>query len=260
VAHRRADREPSGALRLTFAGRYLAWLVGLVALSAAPPHALAGVEGFGGWEGDTHAQGYGYAAGSMLLRTSDAFSVPVRATGSYLYYSFRDLPGEVRVRAPGVGITAGPRASGGWGTATLLLGGELRWERRSVAGNPFGASVARAGFLAQAEAELVWGKRMRPSILVSYAGSAEYVYSRVALRRQLSNLTWQGPTVWFAGVEAIAQGNSDTNALQGGGLVEINLVRAKLSISVRAGYKESDRSDPDPRRGGYAAGGLYHRF
>jgi hypothetical protein len=257
MAHRRAGGEPLAPM--TRCGTVLLTVV-LVGLTLSAPRCEAAVEGFGGWEGDGYAQGYGYAAGTLFLPASGEVSIPVRATGSYLYYSFQGDPGEVKVRAPGAGLTAGPRASGSWGAVTALVGGEIRWERRAVAGAPFGDTVARGGFLAQADADLAWGARMHPSALVSYSGSARYLYGRVALRRQLSNLTWQGPTTWFAGLEAIAQGNADTSALQGGGLVECNLVRSKLSLSVRGGYKESDRNDPSPRRGAYVAGGFYRRF
>jgi hypothetical protein len=85
-------------------------------------------------------------------------------------------------------------------------------------------------------------------------------YGRAGLRCQISNLEWRGPTAWSIGVDGVGQGNADTDAIQGGGSLECALVRSRVSLNVRGGYKESASSDGGRRQGGYVGGGIYKRF
>ncbi|MGE5175812.1 MAG: cellulose biosynthesis protein BcsS [Hyphomicrobiales bacterium] len=245
---------PARSLALVLALALASLLVGRVAL-ASPVEAIAG------WEGESFREAYAFGSVGVVAGSGGVLSAPIRATGSYLTYRYDDVAGETRVRAPGVALTAGPRASGRHGSVTLVGGAELRWERRAraVAGT-WGPVVARAGGVVEGTADLRLGRRFIPFLLATYSGSARYLFGRAALRFQCSNLDWSGPTTWNAGIEVTAQGNSDTNALQLGGQVECALPRARLTLSVHGGLKSTDAGGAARRRSGYVGAGLYRRF
>jgi hypothetical protein len=219
------------------------------------------VEGIAGWEGDAFHQGYGFVTAGLLPSAGRGWVLPVRVTASYLYYDYRTNGVRVAVRSPGVSTALGVRLARSWGTVTLLSGGEVRWERRErgMAPGP-AAAVARGGLILQGEADLEVSRRIRQALLLTYSGSSRYLYGRAAMQWQCTNLDWRGPTSWFLGIEGVGQGNHDTDAVQAGGVIECTLVRARLSLSIHGGYKDSAASDSDRRRGGYFGAGLYRRF
>jgi hypothetical protein len=198
--------------------------------------------------------------GSSVWR-SERISLPIRITGNYLYYNYAEGGETIDVRGPGCAAMTGIRTTQAWGSAAALAGGEIRWERRDRS-SASGASsvVARGSVVAQIEGDFAWGRRLHPFLLVNYSGSARYTYGRVGLRWQVSNLEWRDPLTWSLGLEGVGQGNSDTDALQVGGAVECVLVRSRISLSVRGGYKDSASSDGGRRGGGYVGMGVYRRF
>lgn len=267
MAYHRAGSEPGAAvtaLRCAPApwgrGLLVAGLLGgaLVVASAADAGPW---EGIAGWEGDGYDQGYGYATAGLLLGDGGHVVVPVRLSASYLYYNYRTQTAEISVWAPGAAGSAGLRLVRGWGSLTLLGGGELRWERRqrNSAPGPW-TPVARGGAVVQSEADLKLGARLRPFLLFNYAGSSRYLYGRASLRWQCNNLDWSGPTAWFLALEGVGQGNRDTDAAQAGAAVECSLTRARLSLSLHGGWKSSASSDSSRRTGGYIGAGIYRRF
>jgi hypothetical protein len=120
--------------------------------------------------------------------------------------------------------------------------------------------VARGGLIAQGEADLTLGRRLRPFLLVSYSGSSRYLYGRAVVRWQCSNLDWSGPATWFVGIESVGQGNPDTDAVQAGTAVECTIVPARLTLGLHAGYKNAALSDNERREGAYAGIAVYRRF
>jgi hypothetical protein len=232
----------------------------LMALWAATARAAEGpIEALGGWEGDSFHQGYGYAGVGWLIPAGPRRVIPVRLSGSYLYYNFRDAGSTTMVESPGVSLLTGIRIAGARGSFTVMGGGEVRRERREKQSAPAITEVSSSG-IAQADGDLALGPRWRGFMLVNYSGAAQYVYGRGALRFQFTNLGWQGPTSLFAGIEAVRQGNDETNAAQGGGFFEWNLVRARVSASLHGGYKETWSAGERHRHGSYVGASLYHRF
>lgn len=219
------------------------------------------VEGIAGWEGDGFDQGYGFVVAGLLCRAGGTTSIPLCVSGNYLYYNYGEAGEVIRVSGPGSAGVIGVRSARPWGTVAALAGGEIRWEKRERdIPSGAGASVARGGVVAQAEAEFVWGRRLRPFLLANYSGSAHYIYGRAGLRCQVSNIDWRGPLTWSLGIEGVGQGNADTDAMQGGAIVECALVHSRISLSTRAGYKDSASSEGGRRHGGYVGVGLYRRF
>ncbi len=243
----------------------------VVALAATAVAAVAGlaasrcqaspVEGIAGWEGDGFDQGYGFASAGVSFLDGRTISIPLRVNGSYLYYNYDEAGDVVRVSGPGSAGLIGIRCTRSWGTVAALTGGEIRWERRErEMPGATQARVARGGVVAQVEAEIVCSRRLRPFLLANYSGSARYAYGRAGLRWQMTNIDWRGPLTWSLGIEGVGQGNADTDAVQVGATLECALVRSRVSLSARGGYKDGASPDGGRRHGEYVGVGLYRRF
>jgi len=238
----------------------------LISLAAAswPAEILAGatgVEGIAGWEGDSHGQGYGFAGIGWLVPAGPRLVVPLRAFGSYLYYDFESSGAVTKVRSPGLTMMAGIRFPGTRGNLTLLGGGEARREHRTIdTGTGTAEDQTTSGIVLQADGDRAFNPRWRGYLFINYGGASRYLYSRTAMRRQVTNLDWKRPTGFFLGLELIGQGNDETRAAQGGGFAEWNLVRQSVSLALHGGYKESWSPGENDRRGGYLGLALYRRF
>jgi cellulose biosynthesis protein BcsS len=238
----------------------------LIALAVAvcPRRALAGttaVEAIAGWEGDSYDQGYGFAGAGWLIPAGQKVFVPLRVFASYLYYDFESSGTITRVSSPGLSLMAGARFPGTNGNLTLLGGGESRREHRTTGSGP-GTEETQTptGIVLQADGDHVVGRCWRASLLANYGGASRYLYGRTAMRRQMTNLDWKGPTSFFLGFEAIGQGNDESEAVQGGGFAEWNLTRRHLSLAFHAGYKDRWSPGESHHRGGYLGLGFYERF
>jgi hypothetical protein len=219
------------------------------------------LEGIGGWEGDGFEQGYGFAMIGGSISASPTLSVPLRVNASYLYYNYADQGAVTRVSGPGGAALFGLRSTRPWGTLAMMTGGEIRWEKRDRdASSIASAAIARGGAVAQVDGDFAWSKRLRPFLLVSYSSSARYTYGRAGLRWQASNLDWSGPITWSFGFEGVGQGNADTDAVQGGAILECAIVHSRMTLSLRGGYKDSASPDGGRRQGGYVGAGFYRRF
>jgi hypothetical protein len=243
----------------------------LIALVAAglPVRAHAGttavgapaVEEIAGWEGDSHGQGYGFAGFGWLVPAGARLVVPLRAFGSYLYYNFESSGTITKVRSPGLTLLAGIRFPGAGGSFTLLAGGEARREyRTSDAGAGTAETKTTSGIVLQADGDRAFGRRWRGYVFANYGGATRYLYGRTAMRYQVTNLDWKGPASFFLGLEAVGQGNDESEAAQGGGFAEWNLVPRRLSLALHGGYKENWSPGESHHRGGYLGLTLYHRF
>lgn len=221
---------------------------------AAPLEAVAG------WEGDGFEQSYGFVSVGTSIHEGTRTGVPFRVSGSFLRYNYREREETIDVQGPGCSAMTGIRRAGPGGQFAVLAGGEIRWEQRDrTTGSTPLATVARGSVVGQFEADFTWGRRLRPFVLVTYSGSARYAYGRTGFRWQATNLDWKGPRTWSLGLEGTGQGNSDTDAIQGGALVECALVRSRLSLSLHGGYKDNAFAN-GRRRGGYLGLGAYRRF
>jgi len=218
-------------------------------------------EGLVGWEADGFQQGYAYLAAGALVPAAPHLALPVRLQGSYLYYNFIEAADTTDVRSPGATGMAGVRFHSDRGSLTLLGGGEVRWERR-VADTLGSVSVRRTvhGAVLQGEGDLGLTDRWHALGLANYGGATQYVFARGSLRYQCTNLDWKGPTTWFVGLEATRQGNDESDAWGAGTFLECALVRSRLSLSARGGYKEVWSPDSAHRKSVSFGAGLYRRF
>jgi cellulose biosynthesis protein BcsS len=220
-----------------------------------------GVEALGGWEGDSRSQGYGFAGGGVLFPAGETTVVPLRVFGSYLYYNFVSAGTTTQVTSPGISIQSGIRFVGKSGTLTLLGGGEVRREHRdSDAPGAEPEEKSTTGIVLQLDGDQAFGRRWRGYLLANYGGASQYLFGRVAARCQLTNVDWKKPVSFFAGLEAVRQGNDESDAGQAGAFVEWNFTPKKLSLILRGGTKESWSPGEEHIRGGYYGIGMYHRF
>lgn len=237
-------------------------LLGLLVGVTAFDQARAAVwEGIGGWDGDTHQQGYGFITIGPLVPVGHGLAVPIRVSASFLYYQFDSSGTSISVSSPGVSLLSGLRVGGHRATSDLLVGVELRRDHRTlnVAGSE-ATDETNAGVELMADADLDLATRWTSYLLLDYAGAARYWYGLGELRFQLTNLEWSRPNVWLVGAEAVREGNDESDALGAGGFLERAWVHSSLSIGLHAGYKDSG-SPGEPRlTGGYLGVGVYQRF
>jgi hypothetical protein len=250
--------------RVTPALRAVACMLIVVAggwRSAGADSRTTSVEGIAGWEGDSYDQGYGFAGFGWLVPAGASIVVPVRAFGSYLTYNFESSGTITKVRSPGLTVMAGVRFPGTGGNLTLLAGGEVRQEHRTDdTGAVSSEDQTTTGIVLQADGDLAFSRRWRGSLFANYGGASRYLYGRTAARYQVTNLDWKGSTTFFMGLEAVGQGNDESEAAQGGGFAEWNFVKHRVSLTLHGGYKESWSPGESHRRGGYIGLGFYHRF
>lgn len=246
-----AGRSPTGPYPQT-----RLWFLAIVlSLTTAPGAAVAsGFQQFAGWEGDSRGEGYGFAAAALPLPLSRHLSIPLSASGSFLYYDYDSSAAHVIVRSPGTSLMTGLRLAGSRGSASVQGGGEIRWDRRLVDG-PGGWVAMRqvVGPVVQTYDDLGLGRRWYASGFGVYVGAAKYLIGRVAIRDQITNLDWKRGTSFFLGAEGGRQGNEHSDALQGGGFAEWNLVARRMSLALHAGYKESWSPGYAHQRGSYFA-------
>ena len=237
-------------------------MIALLALSTVGGRAAAAQwEGVGGWEGDSHHQGYGFLALSALLPSARGLIVPVRVSVSYLYYQYDSSGTQVSVNSPGVSLLSGARLHRRGATGDVLAGVEVRRDQRTsnAAGAPT-SEMTRPGVEVMADADLDLANRWNSYLLLDYAGADRYWYGSGDLKYQLTNLEWSQPTVWFVGASAVREGNDESDAVEIGGFMEQAIVRSTLSVGLSAGYQNSGSPGEARRTGGYLGVSLYRRF
>ena len=235
------------------------WLIAL--LSTGGPARSATWESVGGWEGDSHQQGFGFVALGPLLPQTKMLAVPIRVSASYLYYAYDSSGTRVSVQSPGISLLSGLRLRGHKATGDRLAGVEVRRNHRSTnfPGSP-ASDETRPGAEAMADADIDVANRWNSYLLLDYAGADRYWYGSGDLKYQLTNLEWSGPTVYFVGANLVREGNDESDAIELGGFVEQALVRSNLSIGLNAGYQNSGSPGEPRRNGGFLGVSFYQRF
>lgn len=227
-----------------------------------PSAARAGtLESVAGWEGDNHGQGYGFLGLGALFPLSHGLTVPISLSASYLYYNYDSTGTTVSVRAPGASLMTGVRFYAPRVSATVMAGGEMRWEHHSTDA-PGSPTLQRTthGAVFQFYTEQALARRWQASEFGVYTSAARYIVSRAAVRYQITNLDWKGRTSFFLGVEGVRQGNELSDAFQAGGFAEWNLVPLRMSLGLHSGYKENWSPGEVHHRGHYFGASFYRRF
>jgi hypothetical protein len=219
----------------------------------------------GGFEGDTHDTSYSFFGPGYNHPISDNLAVTARFTGRYLSYSFRNgLGGDTTVNSPGISPAIGLRFGKSGRTARVQVGYGGKNEHRVVEDRNGNAVLDetrwRSGITLGGDVYYNLTKRDNVHALVSFGTEDDYLWSRVGYKHQMTNHDWKSNVTLYLGAEALTQGNSDIWSNNIGGIAEVLLVPAHLSLMFRSGYKHSTFDRGDDKNGPYYALGLYKRF
>jgi hypothetical protein len=221
-------------------------------------------EPIGGVEVDTHGTGYMFFGPTYQRQLRDNLRMFARVNGNYLMYEFEELGGMTKVRSPGVSSMAGLRFGGAnWFQVGAGLGAKRRTEKFFVGtgGNPLAEDTDwQLGLDLAADAYLNPTSRTNVHAMVNYGTADNYLWSRLAAKRQISNYSWSGPFAHFVGAEIMGQGNDDIRSIQVGGLLEFLHVKSSASIGLRAGWKQSTFDFGPDKTGPYFGVGYYQRI
>jgi hypothetical protein len=216
-----------------------------------------------GLEGDTDGMLYGFAGPQWNYRLNENMGVFARAYGNWLQYEFDENGGTTEVSGPGISTQAGLKF-GTRNTFKVGLGPSFKWRGETFTdanGNEteldsdmeVGLSVGGDAYLNPTERDNVHG-------IINYDTADDYLWSRLAYKRQITNLDWQDTWAHHVGVEGIWQGNDDIKTMMLGGLVEFAHGASRSSVMLRAGLKKSTFETADDRSGPYFGINFYRRL
>lgn len=215
----------------------------------------------GGFEGDTHGTGYGFFGPSYVRPIGDGVAFTARVFGNYLYYEFDNGAGLTKVTSPGVSTAAGVRF-GGKNFVTLQAGPSFKSRKTKISG-PGGSSEDTDGVFGFSVGGDVYANpapHTNVQGIVDYGSADKYIWSRLGVKQQITNLTYSGDVSHHVGGEVILQGNDDIRSTQFGGLVEFAHSPSSVSFMVRAGYKRSTFQFGPDKTGPYFGVGFYKQL
>jgi hypothetical protein len=229
-------------------------------------------EVIGGLEFDTDGMMYGFLGPQWNRRLNDNTRLTARAYANWLQYEFDEPGGTTKVSGPGVSTQIGLKF-GDRNTFKVGAGPSFKWRTGTFTSND-GTEFdiddldddgevdddLEIGFSVGADAYLNPTDRDNVHAIVNYETVDEYLWSRLAYKRQITNLDWQGTWAHFLGAEGILQGNDDIRTMMLGGLVEFAHGASRSSVMLRAGFKRSTFDEADDRTGPYFGINFYKRL
>lgn len=216
----------------------------------------------GGTEFDTHGTSYTFFGPTWVRPIKPNLAIQASVRGNYLTYQFEEFGGETKVRSPGVSTGVGLKIGDeNWFRFSVGLGAKRRTETFTAANGleiedsdwETGVSLGLDGYGDPAEHVNVHGQ-------LNYGAEDGYLWSRVGVKRQLTNYKWQNTYTHYAGGEVMAQGNEDIRSLQIGGLFEFLHAPSSRSIMLRGGWKRSTFDIGPNKTGPYVAVGFFQRL
>lgn len=217
----------------------------------------------GGVEFDTDGMLYGFAGPQWNYRLNENMGVFARAYGNWLQYEFDENGGTTEVSGPGISTQVGLKF-GDRNTFKVGLGPSFKWRGETFTdanGNETELdSDMEVGLSVGGDAYLNPSERDNVHAIVNYDTADDYLWSRLAYKRQITNLDWQDTWAHHLGVEGIWQGNDDIKTMMLGGLVEFAHGASRSSVMLRAGFKKSTFEQADDRTGPYFGINFYRRL
>lgn len=218
----------------------------------------------GGYEGDSRDTGYAFFGPVWNKPLRDNLTLQARVYLHHLRYEFPNADGgETEVEAPGVGPAVGLK----WGRRNWVkasTGLNFRREERKLE-DALGRTIrededTEVGLSLGGEAW--WNPTSRSNVhaMLSYGTLSDYVWGRVAAKRQLTNADWSGRHTLYLGAETIGQGNEDIRSWSVGPILELAFARTSLSLQARGGYRRTMFDHGDDDDGAYFGVGLWKRF
>ncbi len=206
------------------------------------------IEGLSGIEIDSRSQGYRYFGIGIRDAIDNHWTVLTRVTVAGLRYNFESQGETLAANVTSVTTMFGLQYHQGTATAGLNVGGDIRNTSRAQVGAPH-EREGDTGLFLQAEFDY-WFKGINDvSLIASYSGVDRFSWSRLRLKRQITNQDFSGPVSWFLGTEGIGSGNIDFKAYQAGAFLEFSYRPLNLSWALKGGLKKST-SDSTAAYGG----------
>jgi hypothetical protein len=215
---------------------------------------------------------YGFFGPQWNRRLNDNVRLTARAYANWLQYEFDEDGGTTKISGPGISTRIGLKFGSGDNTFGIGAGPSFKWRNEKfVTANGTEIEIddsdgdgeedgMEIGFNLGADASLNPTKRDNIHAIVNYETVDEYFWSRLAYKRQITNLDWSAPWATSLGAEGIFQGNEDIKTLMFGGLLEFAHGPSHTSLMLRGGYKKSSFDTADDRSGAYVGVNLYKRI
>lgn len=192
---------------------------------------------FSGGEIDTRGQGFSYLGLDITQKVYKNLSLSGRLTPNYLTYKFRYGDDLIRAKSPGLYTVLGAKLS--WDQTTLGLYGGMEYRNTSLRPDLRTADVrgSTVAGLVQGEFDTWLPSRTNFSGFASFSGTNDFLYERVRIKQQITNLSFKKPNTLNLGVEQIYGRNPDFHQIGGGLIMEIYNIPKRISFAVRTGYK-----------------------
>lgn len=225
----------------------------------------------GGLEFDTDGMMYGFFGPTWNKPIRENLELQISVRPNFLRYEFEEAGGTTKVSGPGLSTQAGLKF-GDRNTFKIGAGPSFKWRSEKfvdAAGNEIDIDDAdgdgeedgmEVGFSVSGDAYLNPTDRDNVHAIASYDTVDDYLWSRLAYKRQITNLDWQKTWAHHVGAEGILQGNDDIRTLMVGGLVEFVHAPSSTAFMVRAGFKRSSFDVGDDRTGPYVGFNFYKRL
>jgi hypothetical protein len=231
------------------------------------PKLVSGQELVAGWEGYGQ-RGYGFVSPSYSFDlnphpagvvNATNYSFLLRGSGSYLYYTTPQTGGVTDVTSPGVSFGGALRLQTRRLTLTFGPSYEVRWTQDKLSAGQVTHTLEH-GIMAQGDAYFQATPLTNLNGIISYEDANQYVWSRVGIKRQVTNAHFTAPRALSVGGEFTVQGNNQIRVYEGGGLFEIAFLRAHASLQFRSGYSREEYPDDSVKTVPYFGAGLYFDF
>lgn len=225
----------------------------------------------GGMEFAADGLFYGFIGPQWNRQLNDNTRLVARAYANWLKYEFDEAGGTTKVSGPGISTRVGLKF-GDKHTFGIGAGPSFKWRSErfiDANGNEFDIDDAdndgeedgmEIGFNVGADANLNPTSRDNVHAIVNYETVDEYLWSRLAYKRQITNLNWQAPWATSLGAEGILQGNEDVRSVMLGALLEFAHGPSRTSLMLRGGVKRASFDTADDRTGAYVGVNLYKRL
>ena len=211
----------------------IAWLV----IASAVPAAAVDVALFGGGESDGHGQSYSFLGADVTHPLTDSLALDFRLVPHYLTYKFRSGGNLISAEAPGVDLAVGLKLTLGATYASLLAGIQARDTDLTPDVRNSDARGETIGPLVIAELGTTLPSRTSLSYFGSFGGADDFLYQKISVKQQVTNLDYAGANTLNVGGEIFGGRNVEFWMVGAGPVVELYNLTHKLSISVRAGYR-----------------------
>jgi len=217
-----------------------------------------------GFEGDTHATGFGFVGPQYIHPVASQASVVAGANVNYLHYSFNNFGGgKTHVNSPGVNAVAGLRVGGrNWVQFALGPGFKHRSITLEDASNTHLSTTHENRWGMNYNATMYLNPTNRNNVLGMYHYGTEdkYTWSTLRFLQQVNNFNGQGSRSHYLGVQVVGQGNKDVHSFQAGPIFEIVHVRSTTSVALGAGWKRSWYPIGPDQNGPYFTIGIWRRM